>query len=65
MMDLDQQTLAKLYVAQQLVGQKVESRIYSGPKTVREVYISDRDDCGLVVLVDFTDSTYCDLADII
>ena len=65
MMDLDKETLAKLTEAQKLVGQKVQSRIYDAPKTVSEVYVSDRDDCGLVILVDFADRTYCDLADII
>jgi len=65
MMDLDKKTLAKLTEAQKLVGQKVRSRIYDTEKTVSEVYVADKDDCGLVVLVDFTDRTFCDLADII
>ena len=64
-MDLDAQTLAILTEAQKLEGQKVRSRIYDTEKTVSEVYVADKDDCGLVVLVAFTDCTYCELADII
>ncbi len=64
-MDLDAQTLAKLTEAQKLVDQKVRSRIYDTEKTVSEVYVADRDERGLVILVDFTDRTYCELADII
>ncbi len=64
-MDLDAQTLAKLTEAQKLVGQKVRSRIYDTEKTVSEVYVVDKDDCGLVICVDFTDCTYCELSDII
>ena len=64
-MDLDAQTLAKLTEAQKLVGQKVRSRIYDTEKTVSEVYVVDKDDRGLVICVDFTDCTYCELSDII
>ena len=63
-MHLDKETLAKLNEAKKLVGQKVRSRAYEAPKTVSEVFIADKDDCGLVICVDFTDGTYSDLADI-